>query len=272
MLEAAIYHLLKKHFRSESYYVDLLEIFHDVGTLTTSSHLGGIVDDSVARQVTFKTEMGQLIDLITAPEDDVDLSKFSFDKSVLSYSPRTSADVSQFADTISSSSTKPPSTPSISLSPSPCTWSASKLPPPTKQLSRSFYPSENTSKLRMIIWIVTEIRRRSERLVRIFSTTNVVGTSMLRWGKLPLLNEPFSTSVHFLQPFIFLLLAMIRPVLTHCFRCRPTTDNVTPPPRISSKKSTKKLESLNYSRNTKRRRTSRSTRSSRRFRKRVGMD
>jgi len=30
MLEAAIYHLLKSHFRSESYYVDLLEIFHEV--------------------------------------------------------------------------------------------------------------------------------------------------------------------------------------------------------------------------------------------------
>lgn len=31
-------------------------------------------------QTTFQTEMGQLIDLITAPEDSVDLSKFSLDK------------------------------------------------------------------------------------------------------------------------------------------------------------------------------------------------
>ena len=30
MLEAAIYHLLKKHFRSEAYYVDLLELFLEV--------------------------------------------------------------------------------------------------------------------------------------------------------------------------------------------------------------------------------------------------
>lgn len=59
MLEGAIYVLLKKHFRQESYYVDLIELFHDV---------------------TFQTELGQLLDLITAPEDKVDLSKFSLEK------------------------------------------------------------------------------------------------------------------------------------------------------------------------------------------------
>jgi len=59
MLEGAIYHLLKKYFRGESYYVDLLELFHET---------------------TYQTEMGQLIDLITAPEDAVDLSKFSLEK------------------------------------------------------------------------------------------------------------------------------------------------------------------------------------------------
>ncbi|CEP64440.1 bifunctional (2E,6E)-farnesyl diphosphate synthase/dimethylallyltranstransferase LALA0_S11e04148g [Lachancea lanzarotensis] len=59
MLEGAIYCLLKKHFRSESYYVDLLELFHDV---------------------TFQTELGQLLDLITAPEDRVDLDKFSLER------------------------------------------------------------------------------------------------------------------------------------------------------------------------------------------------
>ncbi|KAI9462121.1 farnesyl-diphosphate synthase [Boletus coccyginus] len=59
MLEGAIYHLLKKHFREEPYYVHLLELFHDT---------------------TFQTEMGQLVDLITAPEDQVDLSKFSLKK------------------------------------------------------------------------------------------------------------------------------------------------------------------------------------------------
>lgn len=30
MLEAAIYWLLKKHFRSESYYIDIIELFHEV--------------------------------------------------------------------------------------------------------------------------------------------------------------------------------------------------------------------------------------------------
>ncbi|KAJ7367785.1 farnesyl-diphosphate synthase [Mycena albidolilacea] len=59
MLEGAIYFLLKKHFRSTPYYVDLLELFHDT---------------------TYQTELGQLIDLITAPEDHVDLNRFSLDK------------------------------------------------------------------------------------------------------------------------------------------------------------------------------------------------
>lgn len=59
MLEAAIYILLKNHFKKESYYVDLIELFHEV---------------------TFQTELGQLLDLLTAPEDEVDLSKFSLEK------------------------------------------------------------------------------------------------------------------------------------------------------------------------------------------------
>ncbi len=59
MLEAAIYHLIKAHFRSEPFYIDLVDLFHET---------------------TYKTEMGQLIDLITAPEDKVDLSKFSLER------------------------------------------------------------------------------------------------------------------------------------------------------------------------------------------------
>lgn len=59
MLEGAIYMILKKHFRQESYYVDLLDLFHEV---------------------TFQTELGQLLDLVTADEHIVDLSKFSLDK------------------------------------------------------------------------------------------------------------------------------------------------------------------------------------------------
>ncbi|THU78926.1 farnesyl pyrophosphate synthase [Dendrothele bispora CBS 962.96] len=59
MLESSIYFLLKKHFRSEPYYVDILDLFHET---------------------TFQTELGQLIDLISAPEDHVDLNKFSLEK------------------------------------------------------------------------------------------------------------------------------------------------------------------------------------------------
>ncbi|WBW71314.1 geranyltranstransferase Fps1 [Schizosaccharomyces osmophilus] len=59
MLESAIYFLLKKYFRQDPYYVDLLELFHDV---------------------TFQTELGQQLDLLTAPEDHVDISKFSLEK------------------------------------------------------------------------------------------------------------------------------------------------------------------------------------------------
>lgn len=61
MLESAIYHLIKNHFRQESYYVHLIELFHETA---------------------YQTEMGQLIDLITAPEDHVDLSKFNLTKCV----------------------------------------------------------------------------------------------------------------------------------------------------------------------------------------------
>lgn len=59
MLEASIYSLLKKHFRSHPAYLDLIELFHEV---------------------TFQTELGQLCDLITAPEDRVDLDNFSMEK------------------------------------------------------------------------------------------------------------------------------------------------------------------------------------------------
>ncbi|KPM36356.1 Farnesyl pyrophosphate synthase [Neonectria ditissima] len=59
MLEAAIYTLLKKYFRTHPAYVDLIELFHET---------------------TFQTEMGQLCDLITAPEDKVDLDNFSLEK------------------------------------------------------------------------------------------------------------------------------------------------------------------------------------------------
>lgn len=59
MLEAGIYVLLKKYFRSHPAYLDLIELFHET---------------------TYQTELGQLCDLITAPEDKVDLDNFSMEK------------------------------------------------------------------------------------------------------------------------------------------------------------------------------------------------
>ncbi|TPX51577.1 hypothetical protein SeMB42_g01860 [Synchytrium endobioticum] len=59
VIESCIYKLLKKYFKNDEYYVDLLELFHEV---------------------TYQTELGQLMDLITAPEDKVDLAKFSIQK------------------------------------------------------------------------------------------------------------------------------------------------------------------------------------------------
>ncbi|EFW99652.1 farnesyl pyrophosphate synthetase [Grosmannia clavigera kw1407] len=59
MLESAIYTLLREHFRSHPSYVDMIELFHEV---------------------TFQTELGQLTDLLTAPEDIVNLNNFSLEK------------------------------------------------------------------------------------------------------------------------------------------------------------------------------------------------
>lgn len=59
MLEASIYQVLRKRFRSHPAYIDLVELF---------------------QEVTWQTEMGQLCDLITAPEDHVDLNNFSMNK------------------------------------------------------------------------------------------------------------------------------------------------------------------------------------------------
>lgn len=59
LLESSIFSLLKKHFRTHPAYVDLIELFHEV---------------------TYQTELGQLCDLITAPEDHVDLDNFNLEK------------------------------------------------------------------------------------------------------------------------------------------------------------------------------------------------
>eukprot|EP01114_Cavostelium_apophysatum_P011156 TRINITY_DN2534_c0_g1_i1.p2 TRINITY_DN2534_c0_g1~~TRINITY_DN2534_c0_g1_i1.p2 ORF type:complete len:407 (+),score=118.85 TRINITY_DN2534_c0_g1_i1:54-1223(+) len=59
ILEAIIYRILKKHFSTEPYYVDLLNLFHDT---------------------TYQTEIGQLLDLISnLPGGKVDLSLFTLE-------------------------------------------------------------------------------------------------------------------------------------------------------------------------------------------------
>jgi farnesyl diphosphate synthase len=68
LLESMIYRLLRRYFRSESYYVNLLEDFHEVFHYT------------FIPQTSYQTELGQCMDLITAPEDDIDLSRFSIQK------------------------------------------------------------------------------------------------------------------------------------------------------------------------------------------------
>ncbi|KAJ5381948.1 Farnesyl pyrophosphate synthase [Penicillium cataractarum] len=59
MLESAIYLILKQRFKSHPSYIDLVELFHET---------------------TWQTELGQLCDLITAPEDNVNLDNFSMEK------------------------------------------------------------------------------------------------------------------------------------------------------------------------------------------------
>eukprot|EP00160_Parvularia_atlantis_P002565 Unigene12133_Nuclearia_a/m.36890 Unigene12133_Nuclearia_a/g.36890 ORF Unigene12133_Nuclearia_a/g.36890 Unigene12133_Nuclearia_a/m.36890 type:complete len:348 (-) Unigene12133_Nuclearia_a:52-1095(-) len=59
LLESCIYKLLKKYFKSAPYYGDLVELMHET---------------------TYQTELGQLVDLITAPEEHVDLNRFSMAK------------------------------------------------------------------------------------------------------------------------------------------------------------------------------------------------
>ncbi|KAI0122903.1 isoprenoid synthase domain-containing protein [Xylariales sp. AK1849] len=59
MLESAIYLLLKQYFRSHPAYIDMVELFHETS---------------------FQTEVGQLCDLLTAPEGRSNLENFSLDK------------------------------------------------------------------------------------------------------------------------------------------------------------------------------------------------
>ena len=62
LLECAIYKLLKRRFKGQPFYVDLLELF---------------------LETTYQTVLGQQLDLITAEDGVVDFSKFSIEKHTL---------------------------------------------------------------------------------------------------------------------------------------------------------------------------------------------
>lgn len=59
LLESFVLSVLKSQFRDHPAYLDIIETFHEA---------------------TFNTQLGQLCDLIIAPEDKVDLERFSMEK------------------------------------------------------------------------------------------------------------------------------------------------------------------------------------------------
>ncbi|KAM4580384.1 farnesyl pyrophosphate synthase-like isoform 1-T1 [Odontesthes bonariensis] len=59
LVEGSIYRVLRRHCRDQPYYVHLLELFNET---------------------TFQTELGQTLDLITAPPGQIDLSRFTMER------------------------------------------------------------------------------------------------------------------------------------------------------------------------------------------------
>ncbi|XP_061737661.1 farnesyl pyrophosphate synthase isoform X1 [Nerophis ophidion] len=59
LLEGSIYRLLRRHCRNQPYYVHLLELF---------------------TETSFQTELGQALDLMTAPPDQIDLNRFTVER------------------------------------------------------------------------------------------------------------------------------------------------------------------------------------------------
>ncbi|XP_028836634.1 farnesyl pyrophosphate synthase [Denticeps clupeoides] len=59
LLEGAIYRLLRRHCRGQPYYVNLLELF---------------------TETSFQTELGQALDLMTAPPHKIDLNRFTVER------------------------------------------------------------------------------------------------------------------------------------------------------------------------------------------------
>lgn len=58
-IEGTIYKILRRHFKGEPYYSDIVDLFHEV---------------------TYQTELGQTLDLLTSPNDSVDFGRFSVER------------------------------------------------------------------------------------------------------------------------------------------------------------------------------------------------
>ena len=63
LLETFVFQIIKTHFREEPYYIDLIDLFHDI---------------------IYRTELGQLLDLTSQPLDEstrtIDLSRFTMER------------------------------------------------------------------------------------------------------------------------------------------------------------------------------------------------
>ena len=78
IIEGAIHQIIRKYFHKEPFYIDLIHLVLDVRR--SRSLLSRFTPRNPRPQVSYQTKMGQLVDLLTASEDRVDLSKFNLDR------------------------------------------------------------------------------------------------------------------------------------------------------------------------------------------------
>lgn len=86
LLESGVFLLLRKHFRDQPYYLELIELFLDVSISPNKSNKQQFVHVIIVSnllplfQVLFKTSMGQSLDLLTSHNGKHDLNNFSADR------------------------------------------------------------------------------------------------------------------------------------------------------------------------------------------------
>lgn len=122
LLETSIYFLLKKYFRTEPYYVDLLELFHDVSLIVHTSRFTRYAHHRISITDIFPNGDGST----SGPHHRTwrpCRSRQILTRKVNFFQIPTSHNLTpQNADINTSSSTKPHSTPSTSQLHSACTW------------------------------------------------------------------------------------------------------------------------------------------------------